>query len=145
MASLSIYEITYYLSTLSKWVRPLIILSFNHLKPTKGLDALSGARPQQWRADLGFSSHGHGGARPRPWKIRGAGHEEETKRAAGKEEKRTTKEEETSATGEERRASSGLGVSRGFGKEVTQHGGLHVRASGKKARSGAAGQSPRQG
>ena len=29
------------MSTLSKRVRPLITLSFNHLKPTKGLDALS--------------------------------------------------------------------------------------------------------
>ena len=39
--SLSTYEITYYLSTLSKRVSPLITLSFNHPKPTKGLDALS--------------------------------------------------------------------------------------------------------
>ena len=39
--SLSTCEITYYLSTLSKWVSPLITLSFNHPKPTKGLDALS--------------------------------------------------------------------------------------------------------
>ena len=39
--SLSTCEITHYLSTLSKWVRPLIMLSLNHLKPTKGLDALS--------------------------------------------------------------------------------------------------------
>ena len=42
--SLSTYEITYYLSTLSKWVSPLIILLFNHPKPTKGLDALSESR-----------------------------------------------------------------------------------------------------
>ena len=39
--SLSTCEITYYLSTLSKRVRPLITLSFDHPKPTKGLDALS--------------------------------------------------------------------------------------------------------
>ena len=39
--SLSTYEITYYLPTLSKWVRPLIMLLFNHPKPTKGIDALS--------------------------------------------------------------------------------------------------------
>ena len=39
--SLSTCEITYYLFTLSKRVSPLIMLSFNHLKPTKGLDALS--------------------------------------------------------------------------------------------------------
>ena len=39
--SLSTCEITYYLSTLSKRVSPLITLSFNHPKPTKGLDALS--------------------------------------------------------------------------------------------------------
>ena len=39
--SLSTCEITYYLSILSKWVSPLITLSFNHPKPTKGLDALS--------------------------------------------------------------------------------------------------------
>ena len=38
---LSTGEITYYLSTLNKWVRPLITLSFNHPKPTKALDALS--------------------------------------------------------------------------------------------------------
>ena len=38
--SLSTHEITYNLSTLSKRVRPLITLSFNHPKPTKGLDAL---------------------------------------------------------------------------------------------------------
>jgi len=41
LLSLSPYEITYYLSTLSKRVSPLITLSFNHPKPTKGLDALS--------------------------------------------------------------------------------------------------------
>ena len=41
--SLSIYEITYYLFTLSKRVSPLITLSFNQPKPTKGLDALSQA------------------------------------------------------------------------------------------------------
>jgi hypothetical protein len=29
------------MSTLSKWVRPLIMLSYNHPKPTKGLDALA--------------------------------------------------------------------------------------------------------
>ena len=39
--SLSACEITYYLSTLSKRVSPLITLSFNHPKPTKGPDALS--------------------------------------------------------------------------------------------------------
>ena len=39
--SLSTCEITYYLSTLSKRVSPLIMLSYNHPKPTKGLDALS--------------------------------------------------------------------------------------------------------
>ena len=38
--SLSTCEITYYLSTLSKRVRPLITLSLNHPKPTKELDAL---------------------------------------------------------------------------------------------------------
>ena len=49
--SLSTCEITYYMSTLSKRVRPLIMLSFNHPKPTKGLDALSGgalAEPLCW-------------------------------------------------------------------------------------------------
>ena len=39
--SLSTCEITYYLSTPSKQVRPLITLSINHPKPTKWLDALS--------------------------------------------------------------------------------------------------------
>ena len=38
---LSTCEITYYLSILSKHVRSLIMLSFNHPKPTKMLDALS--------------------------------------------------------------------------------------------------------
>ena len=37
---LSTCKIIYYLSTLSKWVIFLITLSFNHLKPTKELDAL---------------------------------------------------------------------------------------------------------
>ena len=46
--SLSTCEITYYLSTLSKWVRPLITLSFNHPKPTKGLDALSEVIVRPW-------------------------------------------------------------------------------------------------
>ena len=35
------------MSTLSKRVRPLITLSFNHPKPTKGLDALSRVRTQR--------------------------------------------------------------------------------------------------
>ena len=43
--SLSTHEITYNMSTLSKRVRPLITLSFNHPKPTKGLDALWPAQP----------------------------------------------------------------------------------------------------
>ena len=41
LAFIKYLEITYYLSTLSKQVRPLITLSFNHPKPTEGLDALS--------------------------------------------------------------------------------------------------------
>ena len=41
LLSLNSCEMTYYLSTLSKRLRPLITLSFNHPKPTKGLDALS--------------------------------------------------------------------------------------------------------
>jgi hypothetical protein len=45
---LSTYEITYYLSTLSKRVSSLITLSFSHPKPTKGLDALSTSHPYKY-------------------------------------------------------------------------------------------------
>ena len=57
--SLSTCEITYYLSTLSKRVRPLITLSFHHPKPTKGIDALS-----RWyrRAGGGGCAGGRGGS-----------------------------------------------------------------------------------
>ena len=52
--SLSTCEITYYLSTPSKQVKHLITLSFNHPKPTQGLDALLGPHrvPMQQRRRL---------------------------------------------------------------------------------------------
>jgi hypothetical protein len=43
----AIYSIS--CSTLSKLVRPLMLLSFNSLKPIRGLDALSMERGRRWR------------------------------------------------------------------------------------------------
>ena len=60
--SLNTHEITYNLSTLSKRVRPLITLSFNHPKPTKGLDALSPVPPHvQHLLDQAASEDRQGG------------------------------------------------------------------------------------